>query len=80
MARTGEITIPFDERKIEAMQKFPIGAELSYEDEILAAVETIYRRRVPDNVRYLLGEEWTPQARKRRKATEPPKGAAEQEQ
>ena len=67
MPKPGEILIPFDERKIDAMRKFPIGAAISFEDELLAATENIYKKRVPDAVRYLFGDEVPAPAKKRRK-------------
>ena len=70
MPKPGEILIPFDEQKIDAMRKFPIGATVSFEDELLAATENIYKKRVPDAVRYLFGDEVPAPVKKRRK--EPP--------
>ena len=70
MPKPGEILIPFDEKKIDAMRKFPIGAEVSFEDELLAATENIYKKRVPDAVRYLFGDDVPVPVKKRRK--EPP--------
>ena len=67
MSKSGEILIPFDERKIDAMRKFPIGATVSFEDELLAAAENIYKRRVPDAVRYLFGDEVPTPTKKHRK-------------
>ena len=70
MPKPGEIIIPFDERKIEAMRKFPIGVAVSFEEELLAAAENLYRKRVPDAVRYLFGDDVPTPVKKRRK--EPP--------
>ena len=67
MPKPGEITIPFDEKKIDAMRKFPIGADVSFEEELLAATENIYKRRVPDAVRYLFGDDVSAPVKKRRK-------------
>ena len=67
MPKPGEILIPFDERKIDAMRKFPIGAAVSFEEELLAAAENLYKKRVPDAVRYLFGDDVPAPAKKRRK-------------
>ena len=74
MPKPGEIIIPFDERKIDAMRKFPIGAPVSFEDELLAATENLYKKRVPDAVRYLFGDDVSVPTKKRRK--EPPEASS----
>ena len=75
MPKPGEIVIPFDERKIDAMRKFPIGAAVSFEDELLTAAGNIYKKRVPDAVRYLFGDDAPPPAKKRRKEPSAPPDA-----
>ena len=57
MPKPGEIIIPFDERKIDAMRKFPIGSGGSFEEELLSATENLYKKLVLDTVRYLFGDD-----------------------
>ncbi|MDL2287978.1 hypothetical protein LJC32_01185 [Oscillospiraceae bacterium OttesenSCG-928-F05] len=68
MPKANEIVIPYDERKIEAMRKFPVDSPLSLDDEIMAAIDEVYRRRVPPEVQFLFGDDVTIPTKRSRKA------------
>lgn len=54
MPNPGDIIIPFDPDKLAAVAQFSSVSDLSIADELTAAAEKIYQRRVPAPVRQFI--------------------------
>lgn len=67
------VTIPFDEEKLTALRLYAAQKNLSVESELLQALEALYTKNVPQNVRDFIGmKEQTKAAKSKPVRTSPP--------